>query len=335
MDASVIICTCNNGGRLATTLETMSRCVVPRGLRWEVVLVNNNSRDDTPTIARRFADVLPLVYVEEPRQGLSRAKNAGLSTAAGHLVIFADDDVTPSREWLASYWAAFQAKPARYYFGGPIASEYEGGRPDDEMLRVAGHSITGLDWGSAARPLDESERLYPANWACPAAAIRAAGEFDPRLGLDASLGRRRVGETFDLMDRLTRLGLAAWYIPEARVIHFVPRAKCTIEFLGQNSEAIGAYSVRAARPHRFLLRRPDLRAWCEKRGVAVAGIPWPLYLTTAVLGARWLVARILGRKGYAEYVSWRFCVGRMKAYRELRQGMGHGPRLLPARRRPH
>jgi glycosyltransferase involved in cell wall biosynthesis len=161
--------------------------------------------------------------------------------------------------------------------------------------------------------------VYPANWACPAPAIRAVGGFDPDLGLDASLGSRRVGETFDVMDRLSAIGMAAWYLPDARVRHFVPRHKCTLRSVGQNAEAIGRYSARAARPHPFVLRRPELRAWGVKPSGPRAGVPWRLSIRTATLGMRWIAARVGGRPAYAEYVALRFCLGRMKELRAVRR----------------
>lgn len=333
MDVSVIVCTWNNSRRLATTLSAFRECSIPEDLRWELVLTNNGSTDDTPAVGQRFARMLPLVLVDEPRPGLSLAKNAALRIATGRLLIFTDDDVTPGRDWIATYWTAYRDRPSGYYFGGPIDSEYELGPPDEEFLRVAGHAITGLDWGSTARALTESERLYPANWACPAAALRAAGEFDPRLGLCSSLPKRRVGETFDLMDRLTAMGMAGWYLPGARVRHFVPASKCTLRFLGQNAEAIGSYSVRAARPHRFLIRRPELRAWCDRRGFALAGAPWPLYVKTLLLAARWLSLRAGGHRAYPEYVGLRFCLGRIRGYRDLRRVAVEFPASSRAARR--
>ena len=335
MDVSVIVCTWNNPKRLATTLAAIRQCRIPQDMRWELVLTNNGSTDDTRAVAQDFAGELPLVYLEEPRPGLSLAKNAALRTATGRLLVFTDDDVTPCGDWLATYWTAYRDRPSGYYFGGPIGSEYEHGRPAEEILRVAGHAITGLDWGSTARALTESERLYPANWACPAAAMRAVGEFDPRLGLCSSLPKRRVGETFDLMDRLTAIGMSGWYLPEARVLHFVPASKCTVEFLGQNAEAIGSYSVRAARPHRFLIRRPELRQWCAMQGPTLAGVPWPLYVKTLLLAGRWLWLRALGRRAYSEYVALRFCLGRIRGYRELRRTtVAHAAPPEAAGRRP-
>ena len=82
MNVSVIICTWNNCRRLAITLDAISQCVIPPNLQWELVLVNNNCTDETQRVAREFANKLPLVYVEEPQQGLSRAKNKGLRVAS-------------------------------------------------------------------------------------------------------------------------------------------------------------------------------------------------------------------------------------------------------------
>src|SRR5215472_15324200 len=70
MDVSVILCTWNNSKRLDITLNALRGCHMPRDVRWELVLTDNGSTDDTSTVARRFAGLLPLVYVEEPRPGL-------------------------------------------------------------------------------------------------------------------------------------------------------------------------------------------------------------------------------------------------------------------------
>ena len=163
MDLSVVLCTWNNCGRLAITLDAICRCVIPANLKWEIVLVNNNCTDETQRVAHAFAPKLPLRYVEEPRQGLSRAKNAGLKTASGQLIVFTDDDVKPHPEWLVTYWEAYQARPSGCYFGGPITCEYEDRRPDSELLRVASLPVAGVDWGPEARLLGEDQHFLGAN----------------------------------------------------------------------------------------------------------------------------------------------------------------------------
>jgi len=319
MDLSIVLCTWNNPRRLALTLEALARCTAPVGLRWELVLVNSGAAEDTAVAAQQAAQALPLVYRAAERTGLSHAKNIGVSAARGSLVVFMDDDITPSPGWILAYWESWRRRGAGHYFGGPIESEYDR-YPDGAVLRVAGHSITGVDWGAAPRRLGEHERFYPANWACPAAALRDVGGFDVQLGLDASLGRRRVGETFDVMDRLTSAGMIPWYVAEARVRHFVPAFKTTRRFLGENAEAIGVYSARAVRPHRFLLRRPALRALCERHGATVAGVPWPFYFTTARAGLRWMASSHQNdASAYEAYLCWRFCLGRIRGLLQLRR----------------
>jgi hypothetical protein len=98
-------------------------------------------------------------------------------------------------------------------------------------------------------------------------------------------------------------------------------AECTIEFLGENAEAIGHYSVRATRPHPLLVRRPHhLRTYCERQRDSNSWtdrVPWTLYIRTALLGGRWIGARALGRRAYPEYVDLRFCIGLIRGHREL------------------
>lgn len=115
MDLSVLMCTWNNCRRLAMTLEALARCAIPKGIGWEVVLVNNHCTDATDEVARVFQQRFPLRYVMEPEQGMSRARNAGLRAASGRLLVFTDDDVMPYRDWLCVLWFAYQEKPSGYF----------------------------------------------------------------------------------------------------------------------------------------------------------------------------------------------------------------------------
>jgi glycosyltransferase involved in cell wall biosynthesis len=320
MDVSVILCTWNNSRRLALTLDAIARCTIPPSLAWEVVLVNNNCTDDTPSVARRLRDRLPLVYVEEPRQGLSRARNAGRRAATGRLIIFTDDDITPCADWIGVYWAAYRERPRGFCFGGRLIPEYETAPPEPELLRLASFPIAGLDWGASPRVLEPTDPMLGANWACPTDALRQVGDFDARLGLDASLGKRRVGEEWDLMERLRAHGVLPWYLPDAAVRHFVPDHKCRLAYLAGNWEAHGESAVvRPMVASPFLHRWPEFRPVCRDAGPRFAGAPVRAYLAAGRYRTRWLLARARGRKAYVEYASWRFCSGAIKGHRRRRR----------------
>ncbi|MGH7846172.1 MAG: glycosyltransferase family 2 protein, partial [Candidatus Binatia bacterium] len=298
MDLSVIICTWNNCRQLATTLSAVLKCRIPENLQWEVVVVNNNSRDNTEEVVQAFRGSLPVVYVYESQQGLSRARNAGLKRAAGRLIVFTDDDVKPCVEWVASYWSAFEEKPTGFYFGGPIVSVFEGERPDEGLLRLAPHSVKGLDWGRTPKILQSGECFLGANWACPTDALKEAGGFDVQFGLDPSSPKLKVGEETDLMGRLIRRGLSPWYIPSAWLFHSVPATKCTIKHIAERAEAQAASLV--------LSQQPEI-----EQVPMVAGVPRWMYRRALTLWLYWLKARARGNRGYMEYLDFRSMLGRM------------------------
>src|SRR6266511_1998288 len=125
MLVSVAICTWNRARLLDLTLAELRRLRVPEGVEWELLVVNNNSPDDTAAVVARHAPHLPLRALTELRQGLSHARNAAVTAARGDLVLFTDDDVLVDPEWLAGYVAAARRWPDAAYFGGLIAPFYE------------------------------------------------------------------------------------------------------------------------------------------------------------------------------------------------------------------
>jgi GT2 family glycosyltransferase len=316
---SVVMATWNNARRLRVTLEALTACSVPAGIRWELVLVANNCDDDTAVVARSFGDRLPIVYLEESRQGLSHARNTGVRAARGSLIVFTDDDVTPCPEWMTVYWRAYTERPEGYYFGGRLIPEFEDAPPAPELAPFASLPVTGLDCGREPRVLREDERFLGANWACPGDALRRVGEFDPRLGLDASLGRRRVGEEWDVMDRLRAAGVMPWYLPTSVVGHFVPAHKCRLGYIAEGWEAHGHYSaLRSAHVTPFLHRRAHLRPIVMERSATVGGVPWRAFWAAARFGARFMLASAMRSTDHAAYLSWRFALGAIRGHRERR-----------------
>lgn len=102
MDASIIICTHNHLASLQATLAVLGRVQVPSGLRVEVLVVANACTDGTSayleTVRLPHMVCCPL---HEPVKGQVRARNLALSAARGQFILFIDDDVHPSPDWLA------------------------------------------------------------------------------------------------------------------------------------------------------------------------------------------------------------------------------------------
>jgi glycosyltransferase involved in cell wall biosynthesis len=93
---SVIICCFNSASRLPKTLEYIALQEVPENINWEILVVDNNSNDLTPEVAKSewntHKKAIPFKIVKEETPGLSHARNKGAKEAAFELLIFCDDD---------------------------------------------------------------------------------------------------------------------------------------------------------------------------------------------------------------------------------------------------
>lgn len=303
MDVSILICTWNSCANLRITLDSFKQLRIPEGLRWEVVVVNNNCTDDTEDVVADYQAVLPIRQIKESRQGLSFARNRGLTECQGRLIIFADDDIKPAVDWLQAYWQAFSSRPEGFYFGGPVESEFVAGRPVPELVKLAPFSVRGLHWGDEMRMLTESEMFIGPNWACPAEALRQVGGFDTAMGLNPALKKVRTGEEKDLMLRLNQAGWLPWYLPQARIRHLVPAKKVQFKHIMDRREAFG-YESAAER-------------LAEYNGPMVLGLPRWIYKQIIFSYLKYWKSRVSGKPGYQEYAHYRFLKGLIDGIREL------------------
>ncbi|MGH7233318.1 MAG: glycosyltransferase [Nitrospiraceae bacterium] len=108
IDFSVIICTYNRSANLKAALSSLAQMNLPGALQWEVIVIDNNSTDDTKKVVAEFArSALVVKYIFEPVQGLSHARNRGVRESNGAVLSFIDDDVVVAPDWLLEVRNAF------------------------------------------------------------------------------------------------------------------------------------------------------------------------------------------------------------------------------------
>lgn len=102
MNVTVIVCTYNRCDSLAKALSSVASSVLPDSVEWDVLVVDNNSNDQTRAVIEGFCQRHPgrFHYLFEQRQGKSYALNAGIRKARGEVLAFVDDDVTVEPGWL-------------------------------------------------------------------------------------------------------------------------------------------------------------------------------------------------------------------------------------------
>ena len=216
---SVIVCTLDRAAYLQRALASLVRQTLAR-TAFEIVVVDNGSTDGTAAVIAAFPGV---VAVQEPRLGLSHARNTGLACAQTPLVAFLDDDAEAAPHWLAAVLARFAAdSPAPVCVGGPIDAIWDAARPPwlaDAMLPY----LTVLDWGLPAGDLPLECYIAGANMAFDRAAVLAIGGFPTTLG---RVGQSLLSNEELVVERalLSRGGRCVWD-PAVRVGHHVHPAR--------------------------------------------------------------------------------------------------------------
>jgi glycosyltransferase involved in cell wall biosynthesis len=104
---TVILCTHNRARSLATALESLATQTLPQSVGWEILVVDNDSSDETRQVVEDFRRRYPdrIRYLFEPQLGISHARNAGVRDARGDILAFIDDDETAGAEWLQNLTA--------------------------------------------------------------------------------------------------------------------------------------------------------------------------------------------------------------------------------------
>ncbi|MGV7223720.1 MAG: glycosyltransferase [Nitrospinales bacterium] len=233
---SVVICTYNRAELLVDALQTLCEQTINKSL-YEVIVVDNNSRDNTRTVTKDFSQRFPNIkYYFEIRQGLSHARNRGWQEANGPYVAYIDDDCKVSSQWLRiAIEIIHQIEPVA--FGGPYYPFYNSPKPN-----------WWKDWYEAfelslePRPLRRLEYLRGGNIFFRRQVLEDLCGFDTVFGMsDKNLGyceetelQRRIRETMP--------NELIYYDPRLQVFHLVRPEKMTSRWILNSSFACGRHS---------------------------------------------------------------------------------------------
>jgi glycosyltransferase involved in cell wall biosynthesis len=238
MLVTVAICTWNRAALLDQTLAKMRDLRIPEGHSWELLIVNNNSSDNTDEVIEKYTAQLPIQRLLEKRQGHSNARNCALAHARGDLTLWTDDDVLVDPDWLAVYVETALKHPDASYFGGMVEPWFESEPPVwvNRNLDLLQGPFALRDLGPGVRPFVDRESPFGASMGFRTAELRGL-EFDTRLG---RVGTGMLsGDETSLIDRLKTQGRVGIWIGAARVRHFIPTARMTAEYVWKFFHGLG------------------------------------------------------------------------------------------------
>jgi len=271
---SVIICTWSRSDSLRQTLESLQRMEVPATLQWELLVVDNNSTDDTSQVIDEFTERLPLKKLFEPRAGKSHALNLAVKSASGQHFIFTDDDVLVSTQWLCAYAAGFQQYSDMSLFGGPIEPRFMGKQVPRWLLSgfsVVANAFAIIDPQDAQGEITRDNYPYGANMAAHRRVFASHTypvEIGPRPGSEIR------GEEMVLIWNVLAGGGSGVWVPEATVEHCIPQKRQTLAYLR-------AYYLASGQLHQLTDQSDDPMLFGRPRWTLRASVQsWLLYCLT-------------------------------------------------------
>jgi len=212
---SVIVCSYNGGKTLERCLESLKEVDYPN---YEVVLVDDGSKDNTPEIAARHPWI---VSIRQENLGLSFARNVGGHAATGEILAYTDSDCMADPDWL--YYLVNTLTSGEYAgVGGPNISP-----PAEDWIQAC---VSAAPGGPSHVLLTDvvAEHIPGCNMAFYKWAFEKVGGFDPEY--------RKAGDDVDFCWRLQQEGQVIAFSPAAIVWHY---RRFTLQAFRKQQEGYG------------------------------------------------------------------------------------------------
>ena len=219
---SVCVCTYNRSAKLHRLLENIvAENVFSKHLDAELLIIDNNSNDNTKQIVQSFVDKLPIKYFFEAEQGLTSARNCALKNSLGGWVLYTDDDVLLTNSWLSEYKKAIYMFPDARYMGGKIKPYWAMGKPvwlKDENLSLLSGVLVHYDLGENNFMYQQHHSTpYGASFAINKQIIKKVGVFNVDIGLKGhNIGR---GDETEYLQRVIDAGYKGAYVGKSVCMH--------------------------------------------------------------------------------------------------------------------
>jgi GT2 family glycosyltransferase len=216
--ASIVISTYRRLDMLRDALQSMRELAVREGLRYEVLIVDNDPAGGARGVVEGLQTDWPpagaLRYIHESRPGLSYARNRGIEEARGEIVAFLDDDIFIDPHWLLEIVDCFARSNADCV--GGRTTIYWDGEPEPVVKACEDTLVQGTA-GPGEFEVRGAELPGGGNMAVRRSLITAGFRFPHELGRVGKL--LLSGEETEALLRLRKAGKRIWYCGAAVMLH--------------------------------------------------------------------------------------------------------------------
>jgi len=278
---SIILCCYNSSTRLPQTLSYLAKQKVSQGLSWEIIVVDNASKDKTAEVAHqlwgKYCGGASLRVVMENKPGLSYARKRGVKESKFTTLIFCDDDNWFSEDYIEKAYNIMKSDAEIGILGGYGTPVFDGIKPGWFEYFKSFYAVGEQD-ESVARDLNGFRYLYGAGMVVN----KLAWEELYLKGFE-SLTTDRIGNKLvsggdtELCFAVQILGYSVKYNAALRFQHFIPASRLTLSYCIALASGIG-YSSDLLFPYRkwfdpsLHFPFPSLRSTMQTARIAIRSL---------------------------------------------------------------
>ena len=230
----MIVPTYNRSGLLLKCLRSIEQAVLPVNMALTVVVVDNNSTDDTAQVISSFIEGSRLsirrLFVAKP--GKSAALNYAIAQTESDFVGFIDDDERIDSQWLQVVFNEFSQDSDLEYIGGPYLPDWEV-EPADDWLTGTYPGVIGIVRRPVRTRFTREFRgmLMGGNAVIARATLLKVLPYPEEIG---KIGNKILsGEDEVIYHRLLDLKAKGMVVPELIIFHWIPANRTTREYIRQ------------------------------------------------------------------------------------------------------
>ena len=233
INLTIAIPTYNGAHRLPTLLQLLQNQINTECITWEIIVVDNNSTDDTAKIVHEYQKdwrhPFPLKYSLETQQGAAHARKRAVSEAHGVLIGFLDDDNYPEPNWVYTAYTFSTLHPKCGAYASQIHPAWETEPPPNFKRITPFLAIT--ERGDIPLLYDKRKKMLP-----PSAGLVVRKQawqdipHNPILTGRAN-GNMLTGEDTEMLSYIQKAGWEIWYNPAMEIHHQIPHWRLQKEYL--------------------------------------------------------------------------------------------------------
>ncbi|MEH1871165.1 hormogonium polysaccharide biosynthesis glycosyltransferase HpsE [Nostoc sp.] len=234
LDISVAIPAYNGATRLPKILDKLLSQTGVEQLSWEIIIVDNNSSDNTFEIIQNYQKIYQgnchLRYFLETEQGAAFARLRAVHEARGQLIAFLDDDNLPVPDWLSEAYSFGLQHPEAGAWSGQIHGDFEV-KPPDNFEKIQAF-LAIREHGSNPYLFDADKLRLPPGAALVVRKKAWLENVPQRPNLSGKLpGILVQGDDYEPLLYIHYAGWQIWYNPTMHTYHQIPHWRLEKDYL--------------------------------------------------------------------------------------------------------